>query len=263
MRLRHLIITGLLAAVSAAPTVDAAPQLAQPDPSVIVLDGIATISGDKQALFKVSFSNGAPEADFILAEGQTRCGIQLLAVDARTRTVLINHEGHHQTIAICQTPTLLTATTDVAAAAATASNDHSGAIDPTQTSGNESPPADPPRFAHPVYAAGWSGGPNGTPGTPNGTAGDSGDNATSANNSSAGGSSNAGGNATGEHLYQWWVNDAQKIEQARLETAQRVLAGEWQPYPLTPLTPPGTAPQLIGPDSVFMEHGPGMMLPGN
>ena len=71
------------------------------------------------------------------------------------------------------------------------------------------------------------------------------------------------GDATPDHLYQWWVKEAEKIEQARLETTDRVLAGEWQAYPLTPLTPSGTSAQLIGTNSLFMNHGPGIMISGD
>jgi hypothetical protein len=38
------------------------------------------------------------------------------------------------------------------------------------------------------------------------------------------------------------------------------MAGEWQPYPLTPLTPPGTPAPLISDGSAFMDHGPGIVL---
>jgi hypothetical protein len=82
------------------------------------------------------------------------------------------------------------------------------------------------------------------------------DNSTVAGNSSFDGSS--GGNST--QVYQYWVKGAEEIEKARLSTAQQVRNGTWQPYPLTPLTPANTPPELIGQDSVFMEHGPGVII---
>ncbi len=73
----------------------------------------------------------------------------------------------------------------------------------------------------------------------------------------------AAANSSDSHVYYWWLQDAKDIEQTRIATAQSVLAGETAPQPLTPLTPPGTPAGLIGVDSVYMEHGPGVMISGS
>ena len=258
MNLHTLMFTGLLASGFVAPMVDAATQTAQPVPSGIVLNGIANFSGDKRALFKVSFTAGAPEADFMLAEGQARYGIRLLAVNTQSNVVTISNRGFTRIISICPTPTLPATTVSGTAAAQPGNNNDdpgTGSTGNAQASSKEVQAEDPLRFAHPVFAAGWHG-------AQNGSSDDPGNNAASTANAGASGSGSAGDNANQDHLYQWWVKEAQKIEQARIETAQRVMAGEWEPYPLTPLTPPSTSPRLIGPDSLFMEHGPGMMISG-
>jgi len=267
MNLHTLMFTGLLASGFVAPMVDAATQTAQPVPSGIVLNGIAATLGDKRAFFRVSFTAGAREANFMLAEGQSRYGIRLLAVNPQLSTVTVSHEGLTQTISICSTPTLLSTPASDIASAPPGNNDVPGVNSGGNAlaSSDEVQAADPPHFAHPVHAAGWGGGQNGSSGgaANNAASGDNGSDNGSVGSSSGGNGSvgsSFGANGSQEHLYQWWVQEAQKIEQARIETAQRVLAGEWQPYPLTPLTPPSTSPQLIGPDSVFMEHGPGMMI---
>jgi hypothetical protein len=217
------------------------------------------IPGSNWAFFRVTFSGDTSEADFMLAEGQSRYGIELLAVNTPSGTVTIRKQGLTQTLFICQPPVLL-ATTDSATTSTLLPKDaNSVAGGMASTPGGETHPADAPRFAHPVHAAGWGNNPR------NGTADDSANNPVSADDASASSTSSAGtgSQTTQEQVYQWWTKEAQKIEQARLETAQRVLAGEWPPYPLTPLTPPGTPPTLIGPDSLFMEHGPGMIVSGH
>jgi len=280
MNPRHLLLTGLLSVACLVPVVDAVAQLIQPLPSGIVLNGITTILGDKRAIFKVSFTAGAPETEFMLPEGQARYGIQLLAVNLQSNTVTISDQGFTRIIPICPTPTLLGAAPTAAVPVQLGNGNglEPGFLANDQTFAAETPPADPPRFAHPVNAAGWGGAQNGSQnGAANhpGNSGSPGDSSTSDpgnNNSSnttstdtagADSSTDPGAGQTHEHLYQWWISDAQKIEVARKETAQRVLAGDWPAYPLTPLTPSGTLPQLVGADSVFMEHGPGIMISGN
>ena len=260
MKLHALVATGLLIMGFNASAADSTAPPA-PTPAAVVLDGIMNLQGDKWAFFKVNFSGGVPDAEFMLAEGQARFGIQLVAINPQSRTAVIRNQDRTQTLSICQTPALLAGTVSGVPAAA-GSGDGFSAAGRVSASNEETLAAEASRFAHPVNAAGWGG-------KPNAATGNSGNNSTSANDSgtaSTGSGANTaadGSNTTHERLYQWWVNDAQKIEQARMETAQRVLAGEWPPYPLTPLTPAGTPPQLIGPDSLFMEHGPGMIVAGN
>lgn len=261
MKWHALLLLGLLTTSRAASGPEATAQPA-PVPATIVLDGVISIPGGNWAFFRISFSGNMPGADFMLAEGQSRYGIQLLAVNTPAGTVTVRKQGQTQTLSICQPPALLATTGSDSAAAGRPSPDANAAAAGMAASiGGKTQSAAVPRFAHPVNAAGWDWAyPRTTAAT------NPGDNPVTANNADVGnanGAAGTSGSATQEHLYQWWTKEAQKIEQARLDTAQRVLAGEWPAYPLTPLTPSDTPSQLIGPDSLFMEHGPGMLVSGN
>jgi hypothetical protein len=52
----------------------------------------------------------------------------------------------------------------------------------------------------------------------------------------------------------WWLAGSKLTEQARLRSAADVQAGLADPQPLTPLTPPGTPANLIGPDQAYFVH---------
>ena len=265
MNLRSAIAIRLLAAGLVVQTAGTIAQEAQSVPSEIVLNGIMTSSDAKRAFFQVSFP-GAPKAGFMLAEGEARYGVQLLAVDARLNAVKICNHGLVQTISICQTPELLWSAVKASAAgapglAATSSRKNNRPAQ-TEDSSEEASASTPAPFAGMVA---------GSPGRINdGGSSNSGSNNDGSNNDSTPSTADAGNEHSNssdfpsqDHRYQWWVQEAQKIEKARIETAQRVMTGEWQPYPLTPLTPPNTSPQLIGQSSVFMEHGPGVIIAGN
>jgi hypothetical protein len=263
MHLRSLTVAGLLAAGLAAGTVVAIAQGTGPVPAGIVLDGVTTILGDHRACFKVTFTAGAAEVGFMLAEGQARYGIKLLAVDARLNAVTISNQGLTQIIPICKTPTLLaTATADGNASIRLGGRDNPGTVftGNVEAQGNETQPAVNGQFP-PGYAIGPGGLQNGSASGNNNDFSGNTDNST--DNSSNGSSAGAGDNTSHTQLYQWWVKEAEKIERARIETASRVMAGEWPPYPLTPLTPPNTLPQLIGPGSLYMNHGPGILISSN
>jgi hypothetical protein len=267
MNLRSPIFIGLLAAGLVVQTAGTIAQEAQSVPSEIVLNGIMANADAKRAFFRAAFTFGAAKADFALAEGETRYGIQLLAVDARLNAVKIRNHGLVQTIPICQTPEIVWSGTPVNAtgkprlmATAPQNNRPVQTGDSPDEANTIAPSADfaavagVPGFA---AAAGMHGSVNSGNTPP--TAGDG----TPSTTDAASENSNDSTSTSQGHRYQWWIQEAQKIEQARIETAERVMAGEWQPYPLTPLTPPGTSPELIGPSSAFMEHGPGVIVAGS
>ena len=286
MNLRFPIVIGLLAAGLVAQTAGTIAQEAQSVPSEIVLNGVMTASDARRAFFRAAFTPGAPKVDFMLAEGETRYGIQLLAVDARLNAVKIRNHGLVQTIPICQTPELVWSAIKASAAGVSGLTTASGRqnnrpvqaevsleeanANPLMSVAGVSLAAGSPRS---INNGSSSNGSSSNGSSSNGSSSNGGSNNEGSNND---GSNNDGtpstadaGNSNGstfesqDHRYQWWIQEAQKIEQARIETAQRVLAGEWQPYPLTPLTPSGTSPQLIGPSSVFMEHGLGVIAAGS
>lgn len=214
-------------------------------PPIVRLNGLTAIPGNHRAFLQVSFSNAAPE-NISLVEGQTFRGVQLLAVDFSAASIRIENCGQVQTIKICDTPTLATATAENnSGPAAGADGAPSAAVggDSVASSASGAKPGD---NSVPAGAGGAAGKPDGS-------------NSKSANADS--GSSNSGNAAAASgHVYYWWLQDAKDIEQTRIATAQSVLAGDMAPQPLTPLTPPLTPAGLIGPDSVYMEHGPGVLI---
>jgi hypothetical protein len=262
MNPRSPMVIGLLAAGLIVQTAGTFAQEAQSVPSEIVLNGIMTTSDARRAFFRAAFTPGAPKADFMLAEGETHYGIQLLAVDARLNAVKIRNHGLVQTIPICQTPEIVWSAVKAGAVGVPGRTTASG----RQNNNRLVQAVDSPEEANanplaPLagMAAGFPGGIN------NGSSNNEGSNNDGASSTADAGSDNSNSSASEsqDHRYQWWVQEAQKIEQARIENAQRVLAGEWPPYPLTPLTPANTSPQLIGPSGVFMEHGLGVIISGS
>jgi hypothetical protein len=239
-------------------------QATQPVPAAIVLNGITTILGDNRACFRVIFTGGLREEDLMLAEGQSRYGIQLLAVDTKLNTVIISNQGLSRTVPICKTPTLLagavSGTGDISAAKAGVRNG-SGTTSSSagQASGSEIQPGDDGQTARPGSASSLSGSSPGNPqpGSSSNNHDASGNNTSGAidpGSSAVTGSASANDNAILD--YHWWAKEAQKIELAREATAQQVMDGTVQPFPLTPLTPPATPAQLVGTNKVYFYFDP-------
>jgi hypothetical protein len=228
----------------------------------IVLNGITTIFGDKRALFKVVDSSPAPVSrSYFLSEGERNGDVQLLAVDAQAGTIKVSDQGIVQVITICKAPVIL------AGASTATGNDVSiaGSVD-----GND------PRTTSAAVAAKSGTGSQGEMQTPTAgqlavsgggnSPGNAEKSANSSNDSSSAGSANSASDPSGgsaaldsnsaSQNSPWWLKEAQKIEQARQQTAQRVMDGKWQPYPLTPLTPVGTPPQLISSASAYFFYNP-------
>ncbi len=253
-----LLVTGLFARVA---NVEA--QATQPVPAAIVLNGITTILGDNRACFRVIFTGGLREEDFMLAEGQARYGIQLLAVDTKLNTVIISSQGLKRTVPICKTPTLLARVGarggDGGAIKADANNFATTSSGVAQTPGNEMRSGDG-QIAGSGFAAGANGGspgssqPGASPSNNNDTSGNGASGANGSGSSAITGSASASDNATQD--YHWWAKEAQKIELARQATAQQVLDGTVQPFPMTPFTPPGTPAQLVGPSKMYFYYDP-------
>jgi hypothetical protein len=213
--------------------------------TTVVLNGLASLFGEPRAFLQVT-APGCLTQNITLVPGETYRGIKLVAVDMTAFTVRIDHDGQIENIRICSPPELATAA---------AANDAIGGNAPTATSAAASAP---PRVGS---------GPLSDPGRERSGGGGLAGGGTTANadasTASPGASGSGSGNEAspaGTHIYYWWMEQAQKIEQARLDTAQQVLAGELPPQPLTPLTPANTSALLIGSDSVFIEHGRGMVV---
>jgi len=260
------MIVGALAAGVIASVVSAMAQEPKPVPAAIVLDGITSLLGDNRACFKVLFTGGLREADFMMAEGQTRYGIRLLAVNTSSNTVTISNQGLTRVIPICKTPTLLAGATAGGddSASANQGGNHVGTASAGKAPapGNLTRPGSDGSLTQTGYAQGpgrASGNdlPNNPTGDANGSrnaSGGSDGNGTADVNSGTIGSTGTGDNPVQE--YHWWTKEAEKVEAAREATAQQVMDGSLQPYPLTPLTPPGTPASLVGTNSVFFYFDP-------
>lgn len=209
----------------------------------VTLNGVASVFGTRVALFKTQL-----DEPFSLMEGESRSGIKLLAIDFSAGSVRVECEGKQTTLRICQAPKLaveqVAAEGEVAVVAGVGSEGQGNAAlaGVTGLGGKLGDLG--------TAAGGGVGGVGGQKTDPNLPAVE--ENPAVANAGKSG--------KKGTQIYQWWTKEAQKIEAARVATAARVMAGEWPPYPRTPLTPVDTPPQLVSADSVFMDHGPGMVV---
>ncbi|MDR3459130.1 MAG: hypothetical protein P4N60_16935 [Verrucomicrobiae bacterium] len=214
----------------------------------VELTGMASFFGQKMALLSIYQTAQTKPVSVTLSEGETSNGIQLLAIDFSQRNVQILNAGQRQTLHICG----VTAETGAANGGRVVANGitiyHEDGTYEFQ--------------AHRTNALAGSAGQAMSPG---GFAGASGSSTDPSTPSQADASSNDGNTPAPKQAktYQWWVQEAEKIERARIETAARVKAGEWQPYPRTPLTPADTAAYLVSADAVFMDHGPGVVVSDN
>jgi len=218
----------------------------EPSPE-ITLNGLSAVFDKKFALFK------ADKKNYMLAEGERAGGIELLSVDLAARAVRMKVNGIVQIVMLSKAPDLpfrpaLAATSPDGAVPGAFPVAAGSPADDRMVSGNGTAPisiASGVAFGQEQKDPANSG--SSTGGTGNGD---------------PVGAASAGNDQSTNRRYQYWVDGAREIERARLTTAPQVLAGTWQPYPRTPFTPPGTPSPLIGPDSVFMEHGPGLLIPG-
>ena len=236
-KIKSLLPAMILAGAVVIPTAGASGSQS-PAPDAVVLNGVTAIFGDNRAFFQMPGPNPSSVQTFSLAEGQSANGIQLLSVNFKLESVTIDNHGHVQNIHICSTPVLL--------AAASLGNTGPNAKSTSTTSN----PGTNGEVVSNVASTGLRGGgtalnpneKNPTSSSPSSSPIADNDNSTSSSRASGNGSDS---NPTDSHQYVWWYAEAQKIEKTRLETAQRVMAGEWPPEPLTPLTPPGTPAQLM------------------
>jgi len=219
-------------------------------PLAVELNGIVNFSGCNCAFF-VFNQPGSVLQNFMLAQGESRFGIKLLAVDATSGCVQIDNCGQMQSLRICSAPDLIPSPVsgigDSTAKPFVAGGGNSG----SSSIGNSDSAASPDPATMP-----------GNPGF--GTIPRNDNNSNNANpnqNSSQNSVANSAGAAPSiafkDQSSAQWYQDAAAIEDSRQETVQQVLSGEMTPWPRTPLTPPGTPSQLIGDDTLFANHIPG------
>jgi len=222
-------------------------------PSEFEMNGIVMAPGARQVFLRTHDATGR-EINFMLTEGQSRNGITLLSVDTKSNLARFDNHGTLQVLKICPTPEVIAISANSpnrrpAAAAPPPSAGTSKTVSRTSTPDN---PLNAPVGAfNPGYPGVAARGGNssavsgGAP--PDGTTG------ANTGNGAATGIPSTSDSSSGDKA-SWWYTGSQEIEQARLATAAAVRNGDLPAYPLTPLTPSGTPPELIGPEQAFFNH---------
>jgi hypothetical protein len=184
-----------------------------------------------------------------LAEGESRFGIKLLAVNAVSGCVQIENCGWKQALHIGSTPGLAPASVAVADDYPPGSAAHGGNGFAGNSGSNSSIGG----------GATATGNPTGSGLTGNGSSSNPNQNSASGQNSVVNSNSNGADPATAlkDQANTEWYQESAGIEQSRRETVQQVLAGDMTPWPRTPLTPPGTPSQLVDNETLFANHMPG------
>jgi len=197
----------------------------------VQLNGIVGLFNPKMAMFVLGRGENYPPTSFMLAEGESQFGIRLLAVDVTGQRVQIECYNKKSYLNLCGTPNVTNA---VAA--------------PTGVTQTRQPV--PGELSVASYLASEAvqrikeGNPLWVPAAPAGR------------QNTGSGTDNAGtGTAVPEDFTkELWYQDSLALERARAETVAEVLSGERSPYPLTPLTPPGTPGQLLNQDVIYSDH---------
>jgi hypothetical protein len=222
-------------------------------PAEFEMNGIVMVPGDKRVIIKTHDATGL-EINVMLAEGQSRDGIKLLSVDTKNNVAKFDNHGSLQVLKICPTPELtINSVTSQNQRMASPSSQPSVATGktPVQVSAAANPFAAAGGESNSGYIAVAVAGGNSS--TDSGSAPPAATTGANPANGSTTGVSSTSDSSSSEQD-SWWYGGSQEIEQARLQTAEAVRNGALPPYPLTPLTPRGTPPELIGPGQVFFNH---------
>lgn len=243
-----------------------APAMAAPVPA-LELNGISSFFGSKSACLIYQQPNPLAPHGFMLDVGKSRFGIRLICVDAVSNIVQIENNGQIQFLRLCPAPdrpwpTISPApgTAEYQELLARYGNDPGQVLLPDAS-------VDISKMNNTALNnPGFSG--NGMS-TAQKTPADSHDPGMNQNSPSDGNGADArqesparlnGPNpaaALKDQSSADWYQDSASMEKHRLETAQSVLAGEMDPWPLTPLTPAGTPASLISDDAIYANHLPG------
>ena len=226
-------------------------------PPAVELRGVCNLLDARCAIF--SLSPTAADSNLVLAEGESQGGIKLIAVDMVANCVRIENGGQMQTLRL----------------GGAANNNFSAAGDGGQflargtdgmvgTAGAdglvaEISPGNPGWGTLAPVVAGSIARPDAKAGTGQSSAPTQSGTATpNAAGSSAGATTTPTNSADNE-----WYQEALSLEQSRKDNAAQVLAGEQEPWPATPLTPPGTPAALVGKGMFFSNHLPHYVVTGS
>ncbi len=223
-------------------------------PADIQVNGLINLFGVKSVMLRMDSS---PQ-DLMLTEGESRDGVKLLEVDLKNGVARFDNHGKIQWVRISSAP-------DMPVAAETNPGGKRAALPALSGSGYSPAKAmSLPDTGEAVIANGADGyrvlrngqsPPASNPSSPQPDNANTPDN--SWNNDAAAASSGSSAKTTGvNQLDSWDYSNAKVIEAARKRDSVSILAGLQDPYPLTPLTPPGTAAQLISDQKLYFPKNP-------
>lgn len=233
----------------------------------VELNGITCLPGEKLACLLLYQTSRQQPLNFTLAEGASRFGYKLIEVDAGGRRVLVEHDGSKHYVRICSPPELIAPASD--------GSSKSVADRPAQTDeqavfnflGSEE--AARIQAGNPLWPGVLIGAGNRPGSSGNSAAGDGGQNNSGANNGttdlpdngpSGQTTSSAGQNQAKTPAREPWYQESLNIERARIANAAAVVVGNMEPFPRTPLTPPGTPAALVGHEVFFSNQIPGFQF---
>jgi hypothetical protein len=220
------------------------------------LNGISDTFGSQNAFFVLTQPDvWATPRSFMLAVGESRYGIKLLAVDAQFSHVQIEREGLKQSLRLRSAVDFSETTGDPAKFPARGEDGLSENLDPNNPL-DDRLAGNPGYGSLPVIISRNPSPVKNTPPDPSSAADTKPQNPNAVNPSTALPAIVPPGSPQPE-----WYQESASIEQNRIETAPAVLAGEMTPWPRTPLTPPGTSGKLIGTETFFSDHIPGYRQP--
>jgi hypothetical protein len=233
--------------------------MAAPSPALEV-SGISSFFGSKSACLIFQQPNALAPHGFLLAEGQSRFGIRLISVNAVSNIVQVENGGQIQFLRLLtarnQASSSISETAEYQEFMAHLENIPSHALQ-ADDSVDMSKMNNTALNNIEINGNGMSGaqkidnlGMN-----QNSPAGGNGVNASQNSPASLNGSNPAA--ALKDQSSATWYQDSARMEKNRMATASSVLAGEMEPWPLTPLTPAGTPANLIGDDAIYANHIPG------
>jgi hypothetical protein len=247
----------------------------------VELNGITSLFGEKLAFMVLHRLDRNQPVSFVLSEGGSQFGVKLLAVDVLNARVQIEQAGQLQSVRLCSAPAMAMILTKALA------EDAGQYPVPRQLTPQEqtqiqnflSRDQDVSRIpsGNPIYLGAATANPgsaksdaapvNNTANGPDGTVANNGP----ADPDTAQPPASSPGDPTGDtsssspvdYTKQYWYVTSVGIERNRLATANQVLDGAMEPLPRTPLTPPGTPPVLIGPETFFPNQIPGFAYGGS
>ncbi len=246
----------------------------------VELNGISCLDGENLACFLLYQPSATKPRTFMLAEGESKFGFKLLAVDAAGHQVLVEKCGVKKYVHINSTPDLIATETPETETVAPASGrvpapDGRALANYFNSDETARIQAGNPLLSNAMVPGG---GKNSNNGTDANNAGSNGGSANSGNQNSVAnpgtGGQNTGGNsnssaspsgtAAGQNsqVNEIWYQESLSIEQSRVMTADDVSSGRLSPFPRTPLTPAATPSQLVGDEVYFSDHIPGYKVTG-